>query len=595
AAVELAATLAAGAPVTAGTPVPIDDPLFPQQWHLSTSSSSSATTDSDLNAPEAWSITMGDPQVRVAVIDSGVMPNHPDLNVIAGYNAITGGPSLNIPDLPDYPPGGPHGTSVAGVIAAKANNAMGVAGVAPGLPILSVKLIAPGLVSDSQIFDAFQWATDHGAWIINNSWGIGLVAPNYCLDYDDHLSVPMTKTQAKALDYAITQGRGGKGCVIVFAAGNDRASADGLGMTGSPFVLTVAASNNLAMRSFYSNYGWSVDVAAPSDDPIFFFPDIPCAASIWTGGTLGITTTAFFDSPSDPRPVDPSNFLLEGVTGYYDISLNNAPNQSSDISLVDPKWGAGFLITPVSLTVDGNGSIAGVMEVDTVDLVSTAPLRTEFIFVTGKVKYKASGTALKEVKYNNSIKIKGNVRLNDGGFAVPSKVKSKLEMSGKEKYSAVDPLNLFAPGFTTKVSFKRSVSGPRGISGSTGASGTVLLRGFKTGYASFQSSDLAPTNSKNTSWKGSATLDADWGTTETNTGGDMKVKVSYPKTSSNGTKAGKVNASANLGKIRASANGPNWVSDPDIEEIDGDFSPTRVTFTTPGASTSITYPAGYWD
>ncbi|HEV2011398.1 MAG TPA: S8 family serine peptidase, partial [Candidatus Limnocylindria bacterium] len=121
---------------------------------------------------KAWDVVTGSPTVIVAVVDTGVDANHPDLT----GGTIVGPTFVSSPD-PSCTPGSQvddngHGTHVAGVIAANANNGTGIAGAAFGVRVLSVKALdctGAGLLSD--VARGVTWATDHGARIINISLG----------------------------------------------------------------------------------------------------------------------------------------------------------------------------------------------------------------------------------------------------------------------------------------------------------------------------------------------------------------------------------------------------------------------------------------
>jgi subtilisin family serine protease len=127
------------------------DPLMAQQWSLKA-----------VEAESAWQITTGT-NVKVAVVDTGVDLQHPDLkaNIIEGYNA----------EQPGTPAqdGHYHGTHVAGIIAAVANNGEGVTGIAPTAKIMPVRAISNGGVAE--VADGIVWAADNGARVINLSLG----------------------------------------------------------------------------------------------------------------------------------------------------------------------------------------------------------------------------------------------------------------------------------------------------------------------------------------------------------------------------------------------------------------------------------------
>jgi serine protease len=201
-----------------------NDACFKYQWHLR-----------QIGMPEAWKLGTGN-GVVVAVIDTGVtqVGDLAGTKFVPGYNFIAN--NTNAAD--DHG----HGTHVAGTIAESTNNRIGVAGVAYGAAIMPLKVLsARGSGSPGGIAQAIRWAADHGAGVINMSLG----APT-----------PIG-TIGSAVKYAH-----GKGVVIVAAAGND-----GSGRVGYPArypgVIAVAATQFDETTTFYSNWGPTIDIAAP--------------------------------------------------------------------------------------------------------------------------------------------------------------------------------------------------------------------------------------------------------------------------------------------------------------------------------------------
>lgn len=213
-----------------------NDPDFNLQWHLvntgQTISDQPGTVNADINADLAWDVTKGG--VKVAVIDTGVDANHPDLSskIVAKQGFYGGGTDDKFG----------HGTHVAGIIAATMDNSIGVSGVCPNCQLMVAKALDDnGMGPDSAWLQAFTWASDNGAKVINMSFG-GTV-----------------NTQAKqdAVNYAWD-----KGIVVVAAAGNS-----GVNQPYYPCanvnVICVGATDNKDKKAQFSNYGNWVDVAAP--------------------------------------------------------------------------------------------------------------------------------------------------------------------------------------------------------------------------------------------------------------------------------------------------------------------------------------------
>jgi subtilisin family serine protease len=186
--------------------------------------------------PAAWDVTQGSSRVVVAVIDTGVDGQHPDLRgaVVPGYDFVNGDSN----PMEDHG----HGTAVAGVIAARAGNHLGGAGICWRCSIMPVKVLdASGSGDDTLIAAGIVWATDHGAKVVNLSLG----GPG--------ASVELTN----AIGYAT-----GKGVIVVAAAGNSGTTTQ-FYPAADPRALSVAATTTADQRYSWSNYGSWVRVAAP--------------------------------------------------------------------------------------------------------------------------------------------------------------------------------------------------------------------------------------------------------------------------------------------------------------------------------------------
>jgi subtilisin family serine protease len=163
-----------------------------------------------------------------------------------------------------------HGTAVAG-LAVGEENGSGIVGVAPGCALLPIR--TTGFIDDRSIEQLFEQAVQRGAAVIACSWS---PASNY---------FPLTLRQTNAITRAATEGRNGKGCVIVFSAGNANRPLSGTvnegqwphnalsgptqwlsGFAVHPDVIAVAASTSLATKAAYSNWGTSIAIAAPSNN-----------------------------------------------------------------------------------------------------------------------------------------------------------------------------------------------------------------------------------------------------------------------------------------------------------------------------------------
>ena len=202
-----------------------------------------------IEGPRAWGIITGSNQVIVAVIDSGVDLDHPDLQdkIVAGWDFV------NNDDQPDDDFG--HGTHVAGIAAAATDNDLGIAGVSWGARIMPVKVLnssGSGYMSD--VIAGMEYAADHGAQVLNLSLG-GLA----------------TSSEAQAIQDAVDYARN-KSAVVVAAVGN---CGSGCTIGGTYYynpdmypascqnVIGVAATTSTDGWASFSEHNTSVDVSAP--------------------------------------------------------------------------------------------------------------------------------------------------------------------------------------------------------------------------------------------------------------------------------------------------------------------------------------------
>ncbi len=211
-------------------------------------------------APRAWDLTQGSPNVVVAVLDTGVRRDHPDLQgkVVDGYDFVNGDADAT----DDHG----HGTNAAGVVAAATNNRIGVAGMCWACTILPVKVLdADGQGSHSTIAQGIVWAADRGAAVINLSLG----------------GPATTTTLQDAVRYARQ-----RGSVVVAAAGNSGTTERSY-PAGYPEAISVAATDiNDALYS-WSNRGSWVKVAAPG-----------CVYTTGLNDAYGVTCGTSFSSPA---------------------------------------------------------------------------------------------------------------------------------------------------------------------------------------------------------------------------------------------------------------------------------------------------------
>ena len=232
---------------------PQDEPYFVRQWHLENlAQNEGALPGADVDAGWAWELAGGGEGIRIAVLDSGVQMDHPDLllDLEGAWDAVDGD---NDPSPDPNEGGGGHGTCVAGLAAARGDNGLGVSGVAWKATILPVRMI--GSLSLSATRNAFVRATDAGADVLNNSWGMNDAECN---------PLPEYQTLHDGVDYAALEGRGGLGAVVLFATGNDGCRSTVYPLLANEHVLGVGSSNDRDEKWPYSVWGPNLDVLAPS-------------------------------------------------------------------------------------------------------------------------------------------------------------------------------------------------------------------------------------------------------------------------------------------------------------------------------------------
>jgi hypothetical protein len=225
-----------------------------------------------------------------------------------------------------------HGTACAGV--ACANGSKQAAGVAPGTKLMPIRSGNLGSLSEAM---AFAWAADHGADIISCSWG---PTDGYWANPTDLLHstfAPLFDSTRLAIDYAVTQGRQGRGCVITWDAGNGNENVSFDGYASYDKVIAVAACNDRGTRSIYSDYGKAIWCCFPSDD--FEFPPFnhpaPATFGIWTtdrSGTKGYNP----GGTGTPEAIGDTKGLYTATFGGTSSACPGAAGVSALILSINP-------------------------------------------------------------------------------------------------------------------------------------------------------------------------------------------------------------------------------------------------------------------
>jgi len=256
--------------------------IFSQQWHLDQATVNSTLIKAHANVAAAHALTKGQ-GITIAIIDDGVDIDHEEFRT-TGKIVAPRDVSRDI-DNPRPRPGNNHGTACAGV--ACGSGLFKASGVAPDAFLMPVRL-SSALGSQDEA-DAFVWAANHGADVISCSWG---PADGTWFDPTDpvhNTMVHLPDSTRLAMDFAVNNGRNGKGCVILFAAGNGNESVENDGYASYDKVIAVAACNDRSKRSVYSDFGASVHCAFPSNDfgwPEQNHPDA-LTPGIWTTDRSG--------------------------------------------------------------------------------------------------------------------------------------------------------------------------------------------------------------------------------------------------------------------------------------------------------------------
>lgn len=238
------------------------DPLFSAQWHLENRATNGLPLGADVNVRAAWPFSRGAVQI-IAIADGGIDLGHRDLTnrQVAGlhYNFDTlqtnGWPSMA---------NDAHGTWVAGLAVAQAGNRRGVAGVAPEAQFASWVIISANgnFVSSVRLAEMFQHRIQQ-VGIQNHSWN----------ESNETRQTRPTEVERQALDWALNEGRGGRGVVMCRPSGNARpylrlATDDGY--LNDPRVLTVGAVQGDGRVASYSCLGTCVLLALPNGTGLYW-------------------------------------------------------------------------------------------------------------------------------------------------------------------------------------------------------------------------------------------------------------------------------------------------------------------------------------
>src|SRR5438094_647451 len=287
-----------------------DDPYFSTSLASSHYGTVSQWGPQAVSARSAWDLTLGVPNIVIAIVDTGVDSSHPDLaSKIVGEYSYVGRSAKD---------GFGHGTHCAGIAAAATNNDVGIAGTCPNCGILSVKVLndqGSGYISD--VASGITYAASHGARVISLSLG----------------GSGRSETLHSALDYAVANN-----ALPVCAMGNSGSTSN----TPEPAYwhdcLSVIATDQNGAKASFSNYGVKADVAAPG------------VAILSTMPTYAVTLNGYgykqnYDALSGTSMATP---MVAGIAG---LALSMNPN-------LTPVQVRGLIMAAAGVGVTGTPDLA---------------------------------------------------------------------------------------------------------------------------------------------------------------------------------------------------------------------------------------------
>lgn len=271
-----------------------------EQWHLTMA-----------KVTDAWSrVTRGSSAIKICVMDDGIDVDHPEFSgkVTRQYDF-----AANVENARPKTADDNHGTACAGVATARGQKALGAA---PDCSLIAMR--TPSFLGVADEAQMFRRAAEWGADIISCSWG-----PTDGTRSAD----PLPDSTRAAINYCVTQGRGGKGIPIFWAAGNGNESVSLDGYAVNPDVIAVAASTSNETRAWYSDFGPEIWVCAPSSgdrslgERRIFTVDRTGNAGYNTGdSTLGDVAGDYTNNFGGTSSATP---LVAGIAG---LMLSAAPN-----------------------------------------------------------------------------------------------------------------------------------------------------------------------------------------------------------------------------------------------------------------------------
>jgi len=337
----------------------VNDTFIADQWHLN-----------KIGAFNAWDTTMGSSEIKVAVLDTGIDLDHPDL---AGQITAQADVVQNDGNAEDD---NGHGTHVAGIIGAVADNMTGVAGIAPGVKLIAVDVFGyyvnpeTSLVEfgafTSDVIEGIEYAVTHGADVVNMSLGGS--------EYDSAFE--------EAVDAAVNAG-----VVIVAAAGNENENGAHYPSDFNSCISVVATDQN-DLKADFSNYGIEKDIAAP-----------------------GVSILSAF--PNDVDPEHPVDYIYMGgtsmaspvVAGVVALMLSQKPGLSVD-DIKDKLYSSADIVTDPAISgmgrVNTQNALAAVAAYSPVAVTGVTLNKASHILSVGET-YSLTETVAPSDASNNAV------------------------------------------------------------------------------------------------------------------------------------------------------------------------------------------------
>ncbi|WP_416729755.1 Ig-like domain-containing protein [Fictibacillus sp. JL2B1089] len=354
-----------------------NDTYFDYQWHHET-----------IQTESAWDKSKGSSSVVVAVIDNGIDLTHSDLKnrIVSPYDTVY--------DSSTTLTAGDHGTHVAGIIGSSMDNYLGTVGVAPNTSIMPIDAFYGESAYASDVIEGIYYAVNNGADVINMSLG----SSNYNYSYD------------AAIQYAHENG-----VVIVAAAGNDGTSTMHY-PAAYDNVIAVGSTTESDSRSYFSNYGYWVDIMAPGS---YIYSTLPYSSY----GSMSGTSMA--------SPV---------VAGVAALILANEPNLSNyevEQRLYDTADYLG------SSYYYGNGRVNARRALGIADKITSPTVYSVYDYDTSVTGY-TSGYDYYDIEVTDGKKVLGKV--NDNGYfsvTIPKqKAGTKLYVTAKSNGNSSDAVEI---------------------------------------------------------------------------------------------------------------------------------------------------------